>query len=108
MLLGDALVARLSAGIACLACLCVAFEGRLSQRRALRRTFALSAPASAHPLDLGYLRVLAWLDPVLMVVAVSALAWALGARAAWLACIFWSTQASSSFTWTGGAFLRQD
>jgi hypothetical protein len=64
--------------------------------------------ASARPLDEAYLKRLAWLDPVLMLAAVSALGWAFGARAAWLACIFWSTQAASSFMWTGGAFLRQD
>jgi hypothetical protein len=64
--------------------------------------------SSARPLDLGYLQRLAWLDPILMATAVAALAWAFGLRTAWLACVFWSTQSASSFTWTGGAFLRQD
>jgi hypothetical protein len=54
------------------------------------------------------MRLLALIDPVLMVGALALLGWAFGGRVAWLATVFWGTQAPSAFSWTGGAFLRQD
>jgi len=54
------------------------------------------------------LSVLALLDPLLMAGALGLLGWAFGARVAFLATVFWGTQAASAFSWTGGAFLRQD
>jgi hypothetical protein len=67
------------------------------------RALSSLAPASSH-----FLQLLALIDPLLMAGTLGLLAWAFGARAAWLAGVFWSTQAPSSFYWTGGAFLRQD
>jgi hypothetical protein len=66
------------------------------------------ALASAAPLSVKVLDRLAWIDPLLMAADVALLWLGFGARAAWLACVFWSTQSASSFAWTGGAFLRQD
>lgn len=60
------------------------------------------------PLSRSFLRALALVDPLLMGLAVGALGWAFGVRTALVAIVFWGTQAPSSFTWTGGAFLRQD
>jgi hypothetical protein len=64
--------------------------------------------ASAVPLDASLLRRLALIDPLLMLAGLALLAWGFGLRVAWLASLFWSTQAPSNFSWTGGAFLRQD
>jgi hypothetical protein len=64
--------------------------------------------ASAAPISAGFLQRLAWLDPLLMAASLGAFAWGFGLRSAWLACVFWSTQAPSNFSWTGGGFLRQD
>lgn len=66
------------------------------------------ALASAAPLSARLLGRLAWIDPLLMAAGVALLWFSFGARAAWLGCVFWSTQSASSFAWTGGAFLRQD
>ncbi len=67
------------------------------------RALSSLAPASEH-----VMRLLALIDPVLMVGALGLLLWAFGGRVAWLATVFWGTQAPSAFSWTGGAFLRQD
>jgi hypothetical protein len=64
--------------------------------------------ASAAPVSEATLRRLAWIDPALMALGLGLFAWGFGPRVAWLACVFWSTQAPSEFTWTGGAFMRQD
>jgi hypothetical protein len=64
--------------------------------------------ASAAPVSATLLRRLAWIDPCLMLAALALIAWGFGLRIAWLATLFWSTQAPSNFSWTGGAFLRQD
>jgi hypothetical protein len=66
------------------------------------------ALASAAPLTVSVLKRLAWIDPLLMAAGLGLLWLGFGARAAWLGCVFWSTQSASSFGWTGGAFLRQD
>ncbi len=66
---------------------------------------ALSARGKASSSFLG---LLALLDPLLMLATLGALAWGFGARVAWLAAMFWSCQAASTFAWTGGGFLRQD
>ncbi|MEO7035952.1 MAG: hypothetical protein ABI548_18615 [Polyangiaceae bacterium] len=67
------------------------------------RALSSLAPASER-----VMRLLALIDPVLMVAALGLLLWAFGGRVAWLATVFWGTQAPSAFSWTGGAFLRQD
>lgn len=64
--------------------------------------------ASAAPIDSASLLRLAYIDPLLMAAGLGLFAWAFGARVAFVAAVFWSTQSPSSFTWTGGAFLRQD
>jgi hypothetical protein len=66
------------------------------------------AAASIAPLSRALVRGLALIDPALMLAAIVALGWAFGTRCACLAALFWATQAPSSFSWTGGAFLRQD
>lgn len=71
-------------------------------------TLAGRSLASLAPLSRTTLRHLAWIDPLLMLLAMVALAWGFGARSALLATIFWGTQAPATFSWTGGAFLRQD
>jgi hypothetical protein len=69
----------------------------------LAKPLANLAPASHR-----FLFLLSLLDLALMFGALAALAWGFGARAMALAAIFWGTQAASEFSWTGGAFLRQD
>lgn len=60
------------------------------------------------PASNGTLSALAAIDPLLMAGVLGLLGWAFGARVAFLATVFWGTQAASAFSWTGGAFLRQD
>jgi hypothetical protein len=64
--------------------------------------------ASAAPVSAMLLRRLALIDPMLMIASLALFAWGFGPRTAWLASLFWCTQAPSNFSWTGGAFLRQD
>lgn len=64
--------------------------------------------ASAEPISASSLLRLAYIDPLLMAAGIALFAWGFGARVAWIAAVFWSTQSASSFSWTGGAFLRQD
>jgi len=66
---------------------------------------ALSSLFTANDRALG---LLALIDPLLMAGALGLLGWAFGGRVAFLATVFWGTQAASAFSWTGGAFLRQD
>jgi len=51
---------------------------------------------------------LALLDPLLELAAWSAVAWAFGWRATCLALVYWGTNHPANFSWTGGAFLRDD
>jgi len=69
----------------------------------LGRALSERLPASHRTLS-----ALALIDPLLMAGALALLGWAFGARVAFLATVFWGTQAASAFSWTGGAFLRQD
>jgi len=69
----------------------------------LGRALSERLPASDRTLSL-----LALIDPLLMAGGLGLLGWAFGARVAFLATVFWGTQAASAFSWTGGAFLRQD
>jgi hypothetical protein len=64
--------------------------------------------ASMGPPTHRFLMLLASFDVALMAAAIAALLWAFGERVAWLAVVFWGTQAASEFGWTGGGFLRQD
>lgn len=64
--------------------------------------------ASLHAPTLGFLTLLASLDPLLMAASIALLGWGFGRRVALLAIIFWGTQAPADFAWTGGGFLRQD
>jgi hypothetical protein len=71
-------------------------------------TIAGRALASLAPPSRSTLSRLALIDPLLMALTIAALGWGFGARSALLATIFWGTQAPATFSWTGGAFLRQD
>jgi hypothetical protein len=55
-----------------------------------------------------WLQLLAMLDIAYLAATFGALAWGFGWRVAAVGAIFWGTQASAPFFWTGGAFLRQD
>lgn len=66
------------------------------------------AVAGLRPASSGWMVALALLDPLLVLGAFAALAWAFGWRTASLAAVFWGCQAFAPFFWTGGAFLRQD
>lgn len=61
------------------------------------------APAGDH-----FFKLLALLDVLLQLGAVLMLGWAFGWRVMTMATVFWGCNAPASFTWTGGAFLRQD
>lgn len=64
--------------------------------------------AELHPASVSYLQFLATLDILYLVGMFVALYWAFGWRVFAVGAIFWGTQASAPFYWTGGAFLRQD
>ena len=51
---------------------------------------------------------LALLDPLLVLAAWSAVAWSFGWRATCVALVYWGTNHPANFSWTGGAFLRDD
>ncbi len=71
-------------------------------------TFGGRALTSLAPATRQFMVLLAWIDPVLMLTTVLALAWAFSWEIALLAAIFWGTQAPAVFAWTGGGLLRQD
>jgi hypothetical protein len=52
--------------------------------------------------------VLALVDPVLLVLSFALIAWAFGVRTMLLSAIAFSVSFASPFSWTGGAFIRQD
>lgn len=64
--------------------------------------------ASFEPLTESLLRRLACVDLGLLIATGGLLLWGFGWRIAWLAALFWSTQAPADFGWTGAAFMRQD
>jgi hypothetical protein len=51
---------------------------------------------------------LALLDPLLVLVAWGAVAWSFGWRPTSVALVYWGTNHPANFSWTGGAFLRDD
>lgn len=51
---------------------------------------------------------LALLDPLLAVAAWGAVAWSFGWRPTCVALVYWGTNHPANFSWTGGAFLRDD
>ncbi|MBL8741613.1 MAG: hypothetical protein JNK04_10980, partial [Myxococcales bacterium] len=58
--------------------------------------------------SVGYLQALAMIDVAYILAAFGALYWAFGWRVFAVAGIFFGTQSSAPFYWTGGALLRQD
>jgi len=56
----------------------------------------------------GFMQALAMIDIVYLFGVFAALWWGFGWRVAAVGAIFWGTQSSAPFYWTGGAFLRQD
>jgi hypothetical protein len=64
--------------------------------------------ASLGPASAGWILALALLDPLLALAAWSAVAWAFGWRATCVALVYWGTNHPANFSWTGGAFLRDD
>jgi hypothetical protein len=52
--------------------------------------------------------LLALIDPFLLLVMWGFVLWAFGWRTACVAALFWGTNQLEGFSWTGGAFLRQD
>jgi len=69
---------------------------------ALGGVLAGLAPASD-----ASIRVLGWIDPLLLAAMWAAVAWAFGWRALCVAVIFWGTNLFGDFGWSGGSFLRQ-
>jgi hypothetical protein len=69
----------------------------------LGTTLASTGPASA-----SQLRVLALLDPLLLLVMWACVGWAFGWRAMCAALLYWGTNFPAQFSWVGGAYLRQD
>jgi hypothetical protein len=69
----------------------------------LGRLLTAGIPASD-----GGLLLLASLDPLLLVMMVGAIVWAFGWRTAAVALLWWGTNRVADFSWTGGAFLRQE
>lgn len=65
--------------------------------------FSQLAPASV-----SYLQFLATLDVLYLMGMFAVLFWGFGWRTFAVGAIFWGTQSSAPFYWTGGAFLRQD
>jgi hypothetical protein len=55
-----------------------------------------------------WLQLLAMLDVAYLAAMFAALWWGFGWRVFAVGAIFWGTQSSAPFYWTGGAFLRQD
>ncbi|MBI4950965.1 MAG: hypothetical protein HY908_02955 [Myxococcales bacterium] len=61
-----------------------------------------------HFASVRYLQLLATLDLLYLAGMFAALYWGFGWRVMAVAAIFWGTQSSAPFLWTGGALLRQD
>jgi hypothetical protein len=64
--------------------------------------------AGSGPLTATRVALLTAIDPLLMIAAFGAVAWAFGAVPAALAAIVWGTYFPARLWWTGGAFLRWD
>lgn len=64
--------------------------------------------ANLHDADVWFMQAIAMIDIAYLLGVFAALWWAFGWRVAAVGAIFWGTQASAPFYWTGGAFLRQD
>ena len=64
--------------------------------------------ASTGPVSPQQVLALALLDPLLALAAWSAVAWGFGWRATCVALVYWGTNHPANFSWTGGAFLRDD
>jgi hypothetical protein len=64
--------------------------------------------ANLHDAEVWFMQALAMIDIAYLFGVFAALWWAFGWRVAAVGAIFWGTQASAPFYWTGGAFLRQD
>ena len=64
--------------------------------------------ASTGPASTSQLRVLALLDPLLLLVMWACVGWAFGWRAMCVALLYWGTNYPARFSWVGGAYLRQD
>jgi hypothetical protein len=60
------------------------------------------------PATVGFMQGLAMIDVAYLFGVFVALYWGFGWRVAAVGAIFWGTQSSAPFYWTGGAFLRQD
>jgi len=52
--------------------------------------------------------VLAWIDPVLLLLMFALVIWAFGWRIACIAVLFFGTNEPALYFWTGGAYIRQD
>lgn len=61
----------------------------------------------SRPLDDPRLFTLTLIDPLLEILLWGYLVWAFGWRAACVAAIYWGTNLPASFSWIGGAFLRE-
>ncbi len=64
--------------------------------------------SNLHDADVWFMQAIAMIDIAYLLGVFGALWWAFGWRVAAVGAIFWGTQASAPFYWTGGAFLRQD
>ncbi|MEZ4313648.1 MAG: hypothetical protein R3F14_36970 [Polyangiaceae bacterium] len=64
--------------------------------------------ADRHPASTGYLQFLASLDIAYLAAMFVAIWWAFGWRVFAVAAVLWGCQSSAPYSWTGGAFLRQD
>jgi hypothetical protein len=86
--------------------------GGLAARSRLQRDPRLDADRGPAGIDGSRLAeqvlALALLDPLLMLAAWSAVAFAFGWRATCVALVYWGTNHPANFSWTGGAFLRDD
>ncbi len=71
-------------------------------------TVAGYALGNLHDASVRYLQLLAMIDVLYILGAFAAIYWAFGWRVFSVAAIFFGTQSSAPFYWTGGALLRQD
>jgi hypothetical protein len=64
--------------------------------------------SNLHDAEVWFMQAIAMIDIAYLLGVFAALWWAFGWRVSAVGAIFWGTQASAPFYWTGGAFLRQD
>jgi hypothetical protein len=68
-----------------------------------------SVLANLGPASDGFIKgVLAWIDPVLLLLMFALIVWTFGWRVACIAAIFFGTSEPALYRWTGGAYMRQD